>query len=184
MEFMPDFTDLGRDDKYEKFFRFVLSKKIPDEELEAFQLRYIPDSVREIRNKKVYWGKEYRRWNDVISLKNWRSCAKQLQEEITKHKTILKNLDQLRRLFVPNSDDRNYFSQSMDPERVEALVSRIKENENDDNIILDMINGDPVHGKKIDFTHTFYIIYAACARYGDFRSRPSRNGDKIIKAES
>ena len=185
MDFIPsDYDGLEVNEKHEKFFRFILTREVPEAELENIKLRYIPDYIREMRLKKVYWGKEYRKWHDDISLNNWKLSAKQLEDEVKKHKIYLRNLDQMRRMFVWSSDDRYFFTQSMDPERVEALVSRIKENECDDNIILDMLNEDPVQGSEVDFTDTFYVVYASCARYGEFRIRPSQNGEIKVKEQS
>ena len=185
MDFIPsEYDELVTEERQEKFIRFALTQKVPEAELENIKLRYVPDYIREMRLKKIYWGKEYRKWHDDVSMNYWKLSAKQQHDEIRKHKIFLKNLDRLRHAFVHNSDDRHFFTQSMDPERVEALISRIKENENDDNIILEMSNERPLGGTKVDFTHTLYVVYASCALYGDFRIRPSRNGEEKIKEES
>ena len=182
MDFKPTkYDDMESDDKYEQFFRFILTRKVPEEELENIQLRYIPNYMKKIKLNKVYWEKEYRKRHDNVSLKNWKSTAKQLQHEIRKHKIFLRNLDQMITKFVWNSDNGYFFTRSMDPERVKALISRIKENERDDNIILEMLKEDPVHLPLLDFTHTFYVVYASCALYGEFRIRPSRKGKIKMK---
>ena len=79
--------------------------------------------------------------------------------------------------FVWNSDDRYFFTRSMDPELVKALISRIKENVSEENVILEMLQEGPVYLLLLNFTHTFYVVYASCALYGEFRIRPSRIGE-------
>lgn len=178
--FTNSISEVHTDESFETFVRSKLTQKISKTALKNIQLKYIPDYLRKLRNKKDYWENEYRKYQDDMSSKKWRSYHKKFNVELKKHKTILKNLDVMRRVFVYPYDS-NHFSQSLDPERVQAIVDYLKDNQSDDNIFYRFT---AVTGQNKDFDHFFYVTYAIWALYGDFRVRPPGSTAVQVKKNS
>lgn len=164
------------DQDYEIVFTFLFTQKISEEEISTVRLRYIPQYIWELKNKKYYWEEEYQKYLDRTSQENWLSYEKKLKYEIKKHKKILKNIDIVRRKFVV-SDDDNHFSESIDTLRVQRIVDYLKENQSDDEIFYKLTT--QMRGQKNEFDHLFYLIYAIWALYGEFRIRPSRRSSGV-----
>lgn len=159
------------DNLYEVVLTNTFTRKISKADLKKIRLRYIPEYIRELTSESIYWKKNYRKCLDPISLDEWKSCEKQVKAEVKKHKTILKNLDIVRRMFVV-SDDENYFSESLDRDRVQAMVNFLKANQGDDEIFYTLTR--LYRGQKNECDKVFYLIYATWSLYGEFRVRPSR----------
>lgn len=160
------------DEDHERKMREKLEAEIPEAELETVELKYIPEYIRELKKKTEYWQKEYVHWNDLISKKNWMKYEKDLNNKITKLKTVIKNLDKELDTYKHLKSIKDiHLSHSLDRKRVQTLIDYIKKNESNDEVLKDMIKSAV---SSFRFVETAYVKFAIYAMYGDYRCRPSR----------
>lgn len=142
--------------------------KVPQAELDAFELLYIPEYVRDIVKKRDYWQREYQYWKDLISKKKWTEYEQRFKNENNKLKTVIRNLDEeiyrMTRL-------KNHLSKSLDRKRLEALIEYIKAKHSNENVLQAMLQAAFF---TCDGIQRAYIIFAIYATYGEYRCRPTQ----------